>query len=521
MLNGSNRRRPKASPRIDAPYEGKNRLEFAYSASREYTNFGFGSYKSDGITSFVSTEDIRVALDRAFQRGDSKEIRVLSRHFFRVSGIYSSAVQYLAYLPTYDYLIIPRVLGTDVAEDKVSREVVRQLFFLEKMGLKQSLKDIALDVIVDGVSYVYFRRKGGQGVIQKLPIEWCRTTGMLNGRPVVEFNLDYLELAGQESEKVRRMNSLPPEIVYEYNIWKEDSHKMKNSSHRRRNSEYSSTLGGTWITLSPENSTAFYFHANKQPILANSFFAILDVMELKGIEKKKAENELYNLVVQKFGFLEDGEPILELPDMQAFHNSAKKIFEKTNQTDLLTTLADIENINLNEAAAAPIDFAPWNKSVYSELGISSQLFSTEGNMALEKSMIVDESLIFTLVEKFENWINSILDNEFLDDDIEMFSTRLTIPPISNNNRQEMSQKYKDMATLGYGRLLPAIALGQSQLDIMATPVFENSILDLDKVMKPLQSSHTASGKSEGGGANGRPPLPDSKKSEKTIQNGGG
>lgn len=488
--------------------ESKKDLNFSYSASRDYTTFGFGSY---GDKALVTTEDIRLALDRAFKNKDVKQIRALSRHFFKVSGVYSSAAQYLAFLPTYDYMITPRVFGIEVGEESITREVVNQLLFLENMHLKESLKSISLDVIVDGVSYVYMRRQGKKAVLQKLPVEYCRTKNSLDGFPVVEFNLQYIEEAIGEEEKAKKLNSLPPEIVYEYNLWKNNNYP----SRRRLNSNSSGFNPGTWIVLDPKKATAFYFYPSKQPILANSFFAILDLMELKGIEKKKAENELYNLVVQKFKFTDDDEPILELPDMQAFHESAKKIFEGTSQTDLLTTLADIQNINLNEAAAAPIDFTPWNKSVYGELGISSQLFSTEGNMALEKSIIVDESLIFTIVDKYQNWLNMILKEEFSEGS-EKYRTNLSFPPITTMNRNELAQKYKDLATLGYSKVLPALAMGQSQLDVLSVPIFENSILNLSDSMEPLQSSHTASAK-EGG----RPPLPDSQKSEKTIQNGGG
>jgi len=51
---------------------------------------------------------------------------------------------------------------------------------------------------------------------------------------------------------------------------------------------------------------------------------------------------------------------------------------------------------------------------------------------------------------------------------------------------------------------------------MSSIVFENNILDIKSHMKPLQSSHTASS-----GSGGRPPLPESEKSDKTIANQGG
>lgn len=505
----------------DEHKEKINPLSFSYTANRGYSNFGFGAFNrgsGDNISQhFITTNDVRQALDTAFRRGDVDHLRALSRHFFKVSGVYSRAAAYLAYLPTYDYLLTPRVFGENtVSTERVTSSIISQLKYLEQAKLKQTLGQITLDIILDGVAYVYWRRQGEISAIQKLPVKACRTITTMNGLPTVEFNLQYIDGISDPTEKVRFLNSLPTEVIAEYNKLVHDRKTGQNTSGKRQNKQgLNGDYFNDWVLLDPSFATAFYFNPSKQPILANSFFAILDVMELKGIEKKKAENELYNLVVQQFHFNDDGEPEIELPDMQAFHQSASKIFEQTNQTDLLTTLADVKNINLNEAAAAPINFDPWNKSVYGELGVSSQLFSTEGNMALEKSILIDEALVRQLIEKYQDWINAILIREF--GRTSSFDTSIWFPPITVNNRMELSQKYKDMATLGYSKVLPALALGQSQLDILSIAVFENDMLDMASIMKPLQSSHTASAK-DGDNKGGRPPLPDSEKSDKTIAN---
>lgn len=494
-----------------------SKLEFSYSSPRQTTNFGWGkSGNGDISNSFVSTEDVRIALDTAFRHKDMRSIRAVSQHFYKTSGIYAAAARYLAYMPTYDYILTPMLIGMDVDEKTVMREVVKQLRFLETLKIKTAFRNIALDVIVEGVHFSYFRRRGSKAVMQKLPVEWCRTRGFANGFPVVEFNLDYFKSFPNREEQIRMLNSFPPEIVTEFNKVRQDTYTGENTSSRRLNP--TGFNGGNWITLDPTKAVAFYLNPSLQPLLSNSFFSILDVLELKGIEKRKAENELYNLVVQQFQLTDDSEPAFDMLEMQAFHDSAKTVFENTRQTDLITTFADVKNMNLNEAASAPIDFTGWNKDVYSEMGVSQQLFSTEGNMALERSQNVDMSLIFTLVEKFEDWINEQLENNFNEDlEDDMFYTKVQILRITDHNRKEMATMYKDFATLGYSKMLPAIALGQSQLQILSTMSFENNILDLGDKMEPLKSSHTTSSNSSGG-AGGRPPLPESEKSDKTIAN---
>lgn len=496
-------------------------LDFSWHGTKEVANFGFGF--GSVANTYTTTEEVRVALDLAFKSQDVAGIRAISQHFFKVSGVYSRAARYLAYLPTYDYLINPRVLGLEVAETTIIREVISQLTFLEKMKLKNTLGTIALDVIVEGVYYAYTRRNGENAVIQKLPVKACRTGKVVNGFPVVEFSLDYINGIADNTTRINFLNTMPAEIVREWNVFREDKRngvRTEESTSERRQVN-NGTNYGNWITLNPKYATAFYYNPSLQPLLANSFFAILDLMELKGIEKKKAENELFNLVVQKFPLNDDGEPVFDFVEMQAFHDSAKKIFEKSDQTDLLTTFGEINNIDLNEASRDPLDYKQWKTDIYGELGISPQLFSTEGNMALEKSIQADEALIFFLVQKFQDWITYQLEVQFEERmSSEKFSISFWIPPITVMNRKEFASTYKDMATLGYSKFLPALAMGQSQLDIIAGATFENDILGIGNIMKPLQSSHTtASGGS--GGSGGRPPLPDSEKSEKTIQNMGG
>ena len=47
-----------------------------------------------------------------------------------------------------------------------------------------------------------------------------------------------------------------------------------------------------------------------------------------------------------------------------------------------------------------------------------------------------------------------------------------------------------MATNGFSYLLPSIAAGLSQKDLVNVKKLENTLLDLQKLLIPLESSHT-------------------------------
>lgn len=149
-------------------------------------------------------------------------------------------------------------------------------------------------------------------------------------------------------------------------------------------------------------------------------------------------------------------------------------------------------------------------------------FNTDGNIALEKSILNDEASIWNLILKFEIFLNEL---------IEPFNSakkivfRTQILPTTIYNYKDMSKLYKEEMQLGQSKMLSMIALGQSQSAILANAYFENEILDLVNVFIPPMSSNVMNAdvlnRNNNGGEGddsktGRPEKPDDEKSEKTI-----
>ena len=70
-----------------------------------------------------------------------------------------------------------------------------------------------------------------------------------------------------------------------------------------------------------------------------------------------------------------------------------------------------------------------------------------------------------------------------------------------------------LAQSGYSFLLPAVAIGLSQKDLMNVKKLENDVLKLSDLLIPLASSYT-----QDTGEVGRPKLSTEEKSPKTLQN---
>ena len=92
--------------------------------------------------------------------------------------------------------------------------------------------------------------------------------------------------------------------------------------------------------------------------------------------------------------------------------------------------------------------------------------------------------------------------------------------------------------MGYSKMLPQIALGQTQSSVLANAYFENDVLDLVRVFVPPLTSNTMNADAlaqqqtgrrntgltqirdtnSNGEGGGRPELSDDEKSTKTLQN---
>jgi hypothetical protein len=179
------------------------------------------------------------------------------------------------------------------------------------------------------------------------------------------------------------------------------------------------------------------------------------------------------------------------------------------------------------------------RTVYNEAGVSQMQFNTDGNIALEKSILNDEAAMYNLILQFESFLNYLL-TPFNKNPKKLFY-RAQILTTTIYNYKEMAKLYKEQTQLGYSKMLPQIALGQSQSSILANAYFENDLLDLVNVFIPPLTSNTmnADALNKNGGNNkdggnasskapkaqpgeekkaGRKEKDNDQKSEKTIAN---
>ena len=468
---------------------------------------------------------------------DYETMKEISNFFYKTSGIYSRLCRYMAYLYRYDWMVTPYINGfssksknkditsitdakTSSKDEKILQDFHKVLMFMESMEVKKLLGEIALKVIKNGCYYGYLIHNADRVNIQELPLEYCRARFEVNGRPAVEFNMKFFDEQFRNTEqRMKILNLFPSEFKKGYKLYKEG----------RLPAEYPGDTSG-WYLLDVNSVVKFNLNGEDFPAFVSVIPAIIDLNNAQALDRKKMQQKLLKIIIQKMPLDKNGELIFDVDEAQALHNNAVKMLGKAIGIDVLTTFADVDVADMaDKNTTTTVDeLMKVERTIYNEAGVSQMQFNTDGNIALEKSIANDEASMYTLLTQFESFLNLLLKPFNKNPKKVLYKVQLLTTTIYNY--KDMAKLYKEQMQVGYSKMLAQIALGQSQSSILANAYFENDILDLINVfIPPLMSStmnaevlnRNSSGKTAADGEEkqvGRKEKSDDEKSEKTIMN---
>ncbi len=467
----------------------------------------------------IQREDI----DRAIEEHDVDMLRVISNHFYLKSGIYSRLCRYMAYLYRYDWFIVPHRYDEKVKDEKVIEGWVKASTYLENCDLKHLFGEIALKVLRNGCYYGYLLKESTATYLQELPPNYCRSRYQVNGRYAVEFNIKYFdETFTDQALKLRVLKTFPKEFQKAYIAYKNGNLPRDFSGDE---------LG--WFLLTPESTVKFNISNSDAPLFVNVIPSILDLEDAKKLDKDKQAQQLLKLIIQELPLDKNNDPVFDDVDMNALHNMVVNMVGDAIGVDVLTTVAGVKVEDLADTSSVTSEDAleRRERTVYNEAGVSQLQFNSTGNIALEKSIANDEATMSDLLLQFRAYAESLLDA--FNKSRKRLYYSVGILPTTIYNYKDISKMYKEQTQLGFSKLLPQVALGHSQSDILSTALFENQMMNLNDLFVPPQMSSTMSGTkatdsngnksssqnpTSGDPTGGRPEKPDSEKSDKTIAN---
>lgn len=472
-----------------------------------------------GGSSFTSRRGVKKEdVEKALQQSNISSLRAYSNLFFNSNGIYSRLCRYMAYLYKYDWYVTPLVYAgddTDKAKERIKKNWYKALSYLDNSQLKKTLGDIALAVVKDGCYYGYHLDSQTATVLQDLPTAYCRSRYKLNGRYAVEFNIKYFDSAFSDAEyRSRVLKMWPKEFQKAYLAYKNGTLAVDFNGD---------DLG--WFLLDTTKAVKFNLSNNDAPLFAPVIPKLIDLADAQDLDKKKMLQQILKIIIQTMPIDKNGDLVFDITEAQQLHANAVNMLSEAVGVDVLTTFADVKVADMaDHSSVSSVDqLEKIERTVYNEAGTGQNLFNADGNLALEKSILNDEATFSNLILQFEDFAQSLLST--FNKSPNRIYYKFQILPTTVYNYKDLSAKYKELATLGYSKVLPLVALGQSQSMVIMSSYFENNILNLNDVFVPLKSSNTLSNKdnkeiapSVDNPQGGRPSLADDEKSDKTIQN---
>lgn len=485
-------------------------------------------------------------------------IREISNYFYNTNGIYSKVCDYFAYLYRYDWYITPEI--KDESEKSFEKALIdfnNILGYLDNSHIKKVCGDIASEVVKNGAYYGYISPSKDGLVLQQLPINYCRTRFNIGDMPVIEFDMRFFDENFRDvNYRMKILRMFPKEFQKGYVLYKQGKLEPdteyyplgRHNSHLVNTNTQLNWRPGYWYTLEPGSAVKFCFNNGDQPLFINAIPAILDLDAAQDLDRRKQMQQLLKIVIQKLPFDKNGDLIFDVDEARDIHNNAVDMLQHAIGVDVLTTFADVqvEDMADSNTTTTSDDLERVERTVYNSLGVSKNLFNTDSNLSLEKSILQDESTMRVLLLQFNSFFDKI--TQQLGSNKKKYNYRFYMLETTQYNYQNLAKMYKDQVQMGYSKMLPQIAMGHSQSSIINTAFFENKVLKLSEIMIPPLMSSTLNADSILGTNNqnnnsknqktseetkstasttktvktsdgaGRPEKADSEKSEKTIQN---
>jgi hypothetical protein len=465
---------------------------------------------------------------RAIRSYDLKAMREISDFFYKVSGIYSRILRYMAFMYRYDWMVTPFVGDENMKKEKLLMGFYNSLSMLDNFKVKKNLGEIALKVLKNGCYYGYKIPMENTIVLQELPVNYCRSRFNHGNKPAVEFNMKYFDEQFRDTaQRMKILKLFPDEFQKGYVLYKKG----------KLPPEFMGDTSG-WYLLDPSKTVKFTANGEDYPAFISVIPLIIDLDEAQALDKKKTLQRLLKIVIQKMPLDKNGELIFDVEEAQQLHNNAVQMLQRAIGVDVLTTFADVDVADMadHQTTTQTDDLIRVERQLYNEAGVSQMQFNTDGNIALEKSILNDEATMYNMLLQFEEFLNELIEPYNKNKKKVEYKVQLLTTTIYNY--KELSKLYKEQMQIGFSKMLPQIALGQSQSSILANAYFENDILDLVNVFIPPLMSSTMNEnilnrvKGQGGTAAGDPKtdsnsssegvgrkeLEDDQKSEKTIKN---
>lgn len=421
-------------------------------------------------TYFSKDEIIRIV-----SNGNPIERAALSEFFFITNGLYKRIILHYATFLTYSWILVPylknKIKGPSYKDKKIGAKYYDAADFCTTFQIDRKCAVFAKEILVKGGYYGLIHDTGDRLVIQDLPFDYCRSR-FKNAEDIdiVEFNVSFFDTIRDENLKKEILSTYPKVVQKAYRDYK---YRDKNK----------------WFFLPAEMGIYFNFF-EERPFFLDLIPLLDELDDYKAIDKKRNLQALKKIIVQEIPH--DGlKLVFEPSEAEIMHEGSVDMMSNNDETDVLTTYAHVSMLDMSDDSDNKTEIEDIQNLIYSSAGLSKELFFATTAAGLEYCINNDLAMVMMLGQKFAHFFTTLLNYKFEDKKIKF---KLLILPISYYNSKDYTSRAKDLAAFGYSFLTPILSTGVDQTNLAALKELENELLELDEVLKPLQSSYTQSGK---------------------------
>jgi hypothetical protein len=183
--------------------------------------------------------------------------------------------------------------------------------------------------------------------------------------------------------------------------------------------------------------------------------------------------------------------VFEPEEAEEMHAGTVDMLQNNSDVDVVTSYCKVNLLDMSSDDDEKTQITEVQDLIYSCAGLSKELFFATTEAGLEYSINNDLAMMMILGQRFAHFFTVLLNYKFENKRVKF---KLLILPISYYNSADYTSRAKELATLGYSYLTPILSTGIDQTNLSALKDLENDLLELNKVLKPLQTSYTQSGK---------------------------
>lgn len=413
--------------------------------------------------SLYSKDDIQTYLGNPYTY--EKQLRKAVTYIYGASSHFRRLIQYFVGLSDLAYVVEPyKIDPKKVKATTISNNYRKVLNMLSSISIKTQVPKILTVCLREDVYYGTLWVTNDNIIIQQLPSDYCSISTIEGNVPNVTFDFSYFD------SNSALLDYYPQEFRTKYN-------------------QYQNSRMNRWIEL--DSPTSFAVKCNNDildyalPPFVGLLRELYDIEDYKQLKESKTALENYAMIAMKLPMESDGSWGIDLNKARDFWRNLDSVLPE--EVGSVLTPMDIDKISFEKANTGDTDtVSEAEQHMFSAAGVSSLLFNNEkaSSNALLLSIKADQAITYGIVKSIQDVINRFLQSQSYGKNF-----KVNFLDVSPYNRKEVGDAFLKAASYG----LPTISayaasqgIGQAELDSMS--FLEGSVLNLQEMFKPIQSS---------------------------------